>query len=986
MSGFYFSSMVIGLLLHQIGCSYYHEPSRILLHADDYEGHNETDFGFAIEYQNSSTAKLIIGAPRYDLDGKVYTCEIEDCLKNDTVTCPSVDVNIQELANTTRNVNPNQHFYLGATIAAVRDYFLTCAPLWTSDGIGKVDAGTYGTCFIYNGTAHRYNGIIEKRIATGEDGDPSLNGYGWNVLADEVNGRILITKPVVTVDILTLSSNSPFDDTESLRTNKRIRDLLRKKYNIGHGLVAGNFFGTETTYAFSYTTVGTKEGIAFLKPKNEALIPVYYRRTHTPYTITSKMIGSMFGKSLCSADIDQDGYSELIVGAPAHIDALEDVEVGAVHIYSMMNKNEMEENFVGSILGFKEGSQFGTAIAADDLDGDKLPELFISAPYEEDTGAVYIISGAEINKIMIGSKNNIIHLPDLRYKQRIAGEGHRRFGSSIKIIPDIDENGCNELAVGSPGDSYVSLYRCIPNVRVEISASLVGPQMVSEKVNNFDVCVCVNITYQEKPSNIISKLLVTSNVIGDNALIPEPTFKIDMSEKHELVCKNITIKLMYNDPAYYKFTAKLDLHPETQNMAKSKDFKHNLAILNPFSITTRSLEISRNCKYDECEPILSMNITWFGALPYRLGSTDVENINITVHNTGHNLSGACVWIGLKGAKIGRLDCFEDEARTGYFCSMPKPLRMYKSHVVNIVLNMSRPLSTDTNLDVDAKLYKDCENRDKAEESKNLTIPYYLTVEPVLISGLSAVRNVSDKDLNNVKFETFNDTLEYMIVNYGSVTWLGLQVLITAKRHTYITDYIVSASYKDTCIRQNNTESVEFTCTFDLKPNVTKKFMVIAFLSTNKLKALFNETSVNITAEAKLSFPTLKIIKKQRVTSTIIFLKELTVGDSKLMIIIIGSLLALAVLFVIVIVLYKYNFFQRKQKKKLEELKDTWRRRAMRKRRTGETSESASQKQTNEEAIEDIEMYVVEDSFEDIPIAIRDEVQLIEERAQVHRSS
>lgn len=48
--------------------------------------------------------------------------------------------------------------------------------------------------------------------------------------------------------------------------------------------------------------------------------------------------------------------------------------------------------------------------------------------------------------------------------------------------------------------------------------------------------------------------------------------------------------------------------------------------------------------------------------------------------------------------------------------------------------MSRPLSTDKSLDVDVKLYEDCENKHAPVEKKNLAIPYYVTDENVLISG------------------------------------------------------------------------------------------------------------------------------------------------------------------------------------------------------------------------------------------------------------
>lgn len=53
-----------------------------------------------------------------------------------------------------------------------------------------------------------------------------------------------------------------------------------------------------------------------------------------PIIIEDNSINSMYGASLHSVDVNGDGYSELLVGAPAQTNDLVMYEHGAVHFYS----------------------------------------------------------------------------------------------------------------------------------------------------------------------------------------------------------------------------------------------------------------------------------------------------------------------------------------------------------------------------------------------------------------------------------------------------------------------------------------------------------------------------------------------------------------------------------------------------------------------------------------------------------------------------
>jgi hypothetical protein len=102
-----------------------------------------------------------------------------------------------------------------------------------------------------------------------------------------------------------------------------------------------------------------------------------------------------FGYSVSArSDLDGDGYSDLVVGAP-----LTDDSLGAVYLY----RGGPSLSTVAEVVsrGTVAGGQFGRSVAgAGDLDGDGFPELAVGAPAVYSVtpgvfGRVYVYPGAE---------------------------------------------------------------------------------------------------------------------------------------------------------------------------------------------------------------------------------------------------------------------------------------------------------------------------------------------------------------------------------------------------------------------------------------------------------------------------------------------------------------------------------------------------------------------------------------------------------------
>ncbi|XP_013146070.1 PREDICTED: integrin alpha-4-like [Papilio polytes] len=386
-------TFVLLILTNTVLGALFHESSLIQIEPpDDIEN---MAFGFSIGYQKSG--QLVIGAPYNDLNGAVYICTIEDIM-NDKRVCQKANIDVEGLTvNSTREDYPDRHYCLGASIAATDDYFLTCAPFWKSS-YDKIEPGitssSYGTCFMYNGTAHLYNGPYEQYIKNKVNRHSFGNGLGWTSLYDQSNNLILLSKIFDRGHLSYISSEDPLKpswSTESLTSTARFQSIANKFRYIGSGLASGKFLYSntnQTVYAVSMRTDDTYGKILFLKYKNKKLYLV------PRVSVDSEMVNTMFGSAMVGADINSDGYTELVVGAPAYYED-DAYETGALYIYTGGDLETIgSRNRTRLIVGNKVGARFGSAIASTDVDGDGFPELIVSAPYEDfGVGAVYIIYG-----------------------------------------------------------------------------------------------------------------------------------------------------------------------------------------------------------------------------------------------------------------------------------------------------------------------------------------------------------------------------------------------------------------------------------------------------------------------------------------------------------------------------------------------------------------------------------------------------------------
>ncbi|KPP76096.1 integrin alpha-6-like [Scleropages formosus] len=165
--------------------------------------------------------------------------------------------------------------------------------------------------------------------------------------------------------------------------------------------------------------------------------PEFKSRLIDEYTFEGQGLASSFGYDVTVADLNKDGWEDIVVGAPQYF--LKDGEVGgAVYVY--INR-EGKWNTVKPIqLNGNKDSMFGLAVEnIGDINQDSYEDIAVGAPYDSNgEGKVYIYHGSASG--ITTKPVQILQANDANVKL---------FGYSLAGNMDLDKNSYPDVAVGS---------------------------------------------------------------------------------------------------------------------------------------------------------------------------------------------------------------------------------------------------------------------------------------------------------------------------------------------------------------------------------------------------------------------------------------------------------------------------------------------------------------------------------------------------------
>ncbi|HZE89104.1 MAG TPA: integrin alpha, partial [Verrucomicrobiae bacterium] len=165
--------------------------------------------------------------------------------------------------------------------------------------------------------------------------------------------------------------------------------------------------------------------------------------TSPSWTMSGDESNAYVGYSVASAgDVNNDGYADVIVGAPLYDSGQTDE--GKVFVLHGSSSGLVSVNWTGE--GNQAGAEYGYSVAsAGDVNGDGYSDIIVGAPFWEsgsnqtDEGAAYIY---------LGSSTGLATTPNRTLEGDQAGA---HFGLSVASAGHIDGDAYGDIIVGAPG-------------------------------------------------------------------------------------------------------------------------------------------------------------------------------------------------------------------------------------------------------------------------------------------------------------------------------------------------------------------------------------------------------------------------------------------------------------------------------------------------------------------------------------------------------
>ncbi|KAM3878059.1 integrin alpha-7 [Diretmus argenteus] len=541
-------------------------------------GEHGTFFGFSLALHQQLTPEpqswILVGAPQAAGEGQLqgsrpgalFKCPVTP----EEYDCERVDIDGE--VNLARESKDNQ--WLGVTVKSqgIGGKVVTCAHLYelrqrvkqpseTRDPIGRcyvlsedlterddLDGGEWKFCE-GRPQGHEQFGYCQQGLSASFTPDNNFilfgapGTYNWK-------GEVRVQLINQTLLDLGFYDDGPYEVADQKQLNAQ---LIPVPYHSYLGFSVDSAMGImklgELTFVAGAPRANHTGAVVLLRKDN-----VY--RLVPQHIIWGEELASSFGYSVATTDLNSDGWTDLIVGAPNFFDRKAEIG-GAVYVY-LNPFGHWDDQARRIRLNGTYDSMFGMAVSnIGDLDNDGYGDIAVGAPFDGD-GKVFIYRG---------SSEGIETKP----AQVLDGRDFdvKCFGYSISGGLDLDKNQYPDLAVGSLNDSVV-LFRSRPVIHV-IRELTFDPQYIDLEQKNckgrdgacVEVMACFTFTaYPEHYSQHITLVVHFEadtqrrklglphrvNFLGRSSLEPEytQTEEVELHGQRHPVCTRATFQLKEN--------------------------------------------------------------------------------------------------------------------------------------------------------------------------------------------------------------------------------------------------------------------------------------------------------------------------------------------------------------------------------------------------------------------------------------------------------
>uniref|UniRef100_A0A3Q3JSG5 Uncharacterized protein n=1 Tax=Monopterus albus TaxID=43700 RepID=A0A3Q3JSG5_MONAL len=458
-----------------------------------YSGPKGSYFGYAVDFYlaDSASASVVVGAPKANTSqvsvtegGSVFYCPWSlgqsDChtIEFDTAGDRTVKLN-----DTEHQADFKSHQWLGATVRSHSDTVLACAPLYswrTEKDVPHSDVT--GTCYL---SVRNFTKFVEYAPCRTELSDAMGQGYCQGGFSADftTDGKVVLGGPgsyywqgeVISAakeEIITAYYPDYFmQSVKGQIQTKQGKSVHDDNYQ-GYSVAVGEFSGDQV------------EGSVLIMQSWKCLF---------------LQMGSYFGYTVATADINNDGMADLLVGAPMFMVRGSDgrlEEMGRVYVYLQRGPLNLELHLPHP-TGTQAFGRFGSTIAPlGDVNQDGFNDVAISCPFggEDRRGQVYIYNG--YSEGLREKPSQVIT------GQWAAGVIPASFGFALRGAKDLDMNGYPDLIVGAFGVNKAVLYRSRPIVHTSasltVSPTVINPEEKNCIITSGNTSVpvsCVNLSF-----------------------------------------------------------------------------------------------------------------------------------------------------------------------------------------------------------------------------------------------------------------------------------------------------------------------------------------------------------------------------------------------------------------------------------------------------------------------------------------------------------
>uniref|UniRef100_A0A8L0DQ17 Integrin subunit alpha 7 n=1 Tax=Oncorhynchus mykiss TaxID=8022 RepID=A0A8L0DQ17_ONCMY len=496
-------------------------------------------------------------------------------------------------------------------------------------------------------------------------------------------------------------------------------------------------------------------------------------------------LASSFGYSVATADLNSDGWTDLIVGAPNYFDRKAEIG-GAVYIF--LNPFGNWEYAQPIRLNGTYDSMFGLTVNnVGDLDRDGYDDIAVGAPFDGD-GKVFIYRGLSSG---------------IDTKPAQVRRGVKRFGYSISGGLDIDGNLYPDLAVGSLGDKLV-LYRSRPVIHVTRDVSIEPQQYIDLEQHNCKgrdgVCVEVKacFTYTAYPEtyspDITLVLLIEADTerrklglphrvsfLGRSAQAAEYTHtdEVELRGQRHPACQSATFQLNVQ----YNMTQSFNLNTNgREGCGDDKICQSNLKLTYQFGTRPPTSDLFTPLPRDD-EEVAVFSLSDQRSVVLEVTVTNMPSDPLSPEEDGDDAHAAQLLVTLpdtlsySGFRGQQVVCQANQNGSQAECELGNPLKRDAILKFYIILSTSAITIETTELTVNLLLATISEQRDLA----TVTAVAKIIIElPLAVSVLARPHQLffSGAVMGESAMETLDDVgsaveFEFTVTNTGpSLQTLG----------------------------------------------------------------------------------------------------------------------------------------------------------------------------------------------------------------------